>query len=109
VLRALFGYAAMIVYLALLALGIGAILRNSAGSIGFYIGVIMILPQLATLLPWNWVTDVTPYAPGNVPNTLLMVDPAGATLSVGESWLWMGIWLVVTYGLAGVLLKRRDV
>jgi hypothetical protein len=38
-----------------------------------------------------------------------MVDPTGATLSVGESWLWMGIWLVVTYGLAGVLLKRRDV
>jgi ABC-2 type transport system permease protein len=28
---------------------------------------------------------------------------------VGESWLWMGVWLVVTYGLAGVLLKRRDV
>jgi hypothetical protein len=40
---------------------------------------------------------------------LAMVDPAGADLSLGESWLWMGIWLVVTYGLAGVLLKRRDV
>lgn len=109
VMRALLGYSAMIVYLALLALGVGAILRNSAGSIGFYIGVIMILPQLATLLPWNWVADVTPYAPGNVSNTILQVDPAGSTLSVGESWLWMGIWLVVTYGLAGVLLKRRDV
>lgn len=109
VLRALFGYTAMIVYLALLALGIGSILRNSAGSIGFYIGVIMILPQLATLLPWNWVSDVTPYAPGNVANTITMVNPAGADLSLGTSWLWMGVWLVVTYGLAGVLLKRRDV
>jgi ABC-type transport system involved in multi-copper enzyme maturation permease subunit len=109
VLRALFGYGAMIVYLALLALGIGAILRNSAGSIGFYIGVIMILPQLANLLPWNWVSDVTPYAPGNVPNTLVLVDPSSGVLSLGESWLWMGIWLAVTYGLAGVLLKRRDV
>lgn len=109
VLRALLGYGAMIVYLALLALGIGSILRNSAGSIGFYIGVIMILPQLATLLPWNWVADVTPYAPGNVSETLTMVDTAGATLSLGTSWLWMGIWLVVTYGLAGFLLKRRDV
>lgn len=109
VFRALLGYTAMIVYLALLGLGIGSILRNSAGSIGFYIGVIMILPQLAMLLPWNWVADVTPYAPGNVANTILMVDPAGASLSVGESWLWMGVWLVVTYGLAGFLLKRRDV
>jgi hypothetical protein len=52
---------------------------------------------------------VTPYAPGNVPETLTMVDTSGATLSLGTSWLWMGIWLVVTYGLAGVLLKRRDV
>lgn len=109
VLRALLGYAAMIVYLALLALGIGSILRNSAGSIGFYIGVIMILPQLALLLPWNWVADVIPYAPGNVANTIILVDPAGADLSLGQSWLWMGLWLVVTYGLAGVLLKRRDV
>ncbi len=109
VLRALLGHSAMIVYLSLLALGIGSILRNSAGSIGFYIGVIMILPQLATLLPWNWVGDVTPYAPGNVSNTLTMVDTAGADLSLGTSWLWMGIWLVVTFGLAGGLLKRRDV
>lgn len=109
VLRALFGYVAMIVYLALLAIAIGAILRNSAGSIGFYIGVIMILPQLATLLPWEWVSDVTPYAPGNVSNTITYVDPAGQALGIGESWLWMGIWLVVAYGLAAVLLKRRDV
>ncbi|SDD05143.1 ABC transporter permease subunit [Glycomyces harbinensis] len=109
VTRALFGYVAMIVYLTLLAVAIGAILRNSAGSIGFYIGVIMILPQLATLLPWGWVEDVTPYAPGNVSNTITYVDPAGQALGVGESWLWMGIWLVVAYGLAGVLLKRRDV
>ncbi|GAA1695621.1 ABC transporter permease [Glycomyces endophyticus] len=109
VLRAMFGYVAMIVYLALLAIAIGAILRNSAGSIGFYVGVIMILPQLATLLPWEWVDDVVPYAPGNVPNTIAVVDTSMGTLSLGESWLWMGIWLVVAYGLAGVLLKRRDV
>lgn len=109
VARALLGYVAMIVFLALLGVGIGSILRNSAGSIGFYIGVIMILPQLATLLPWDWVADVVPYAPGNVPVTLTMVDTTGAALSLGASWLWMGIWLAVTFGLAGVLLKRRDV
>jgi ABC-2 type transport system permease protein len=109
VLRAMFGYVAMIVYLALLAIAIGAILRNSAGSIGFYVGVIMILPQLATLLPWEWVGDAVPYAPGNVPNTIALVDTSGSTLTLGESWLWMGIWLVVAYGLAAVLLKRRDV
>jgi ABC-2 type transport system permease protein len=109
VLRALLGYGVMIVYLALLAVGIGSILRNSAGSIGFYIGVIMILPQLATLLPWNWVREVTPYAPGDVPNTVMLVDPSVAAVPLGASWLWMGIWLVVTYGLAGVLLRRRDV
>ena len=109
ILRALFGYVAMIVYLTLLAIAIGSILRNSAGSIGFYIGVIMILPQLATLLPWEWVSDVTPYAPGNAANTITFVDPSGQALGIGESWLWMGIWLVVAYGLAGILLKRRDV
>ena len=98
----------MIVYLSLLALGIGSILRNSAGSIGFYIGVIMILPQLATLLPWNWVGDVTPYAPGNVSNTIVMVDPAARTFA-GDVLAVDGHLAVVTFGLAGFLLKRRDV
>jgi ABC-type transport system involved in multi-copper enzyme maturation permease subunit len=109
VLRALLGYVAAVVYLALLAVGVGSILRNSAGAIAFYIGAIMVLPQLALLLPWNWVSDVMPYAPGNASATVMMVDPSAGALSLGTSWLWMGIWLVVMYGLAGVLLKRRDV
>ncbi|THV33527.1 ABC transporter permease subunit [Glycomyces buryatensis] len=109
VVRALFGYVAMVAYLGLLGLGIGAILRNSAGSIGFYVGVIMILPNLATLLPWNWVSDVVPYTPGNVVNSIAYIDTSGLDLSYGESWLWMGIWLLVTYGLAAFMLKRRDV
>ncbi|RRR98570.1 ABC transporter permease [Glycomyces terrestris] len=109
VLRAVLGHVAMIVYLALLAVAIGAILRNSAGAIGFYVGVIMVLPQLATLLPWEWVADAVPYAPGNAANTIALADTSSSALSLGESWLWMGIWLAVAYGLAAVLLKRRDV
>lgn len=109
VARVLFGHVAGIVYLGLLGLAIGAILRNSAGAISFYIGVIMLLPQLATMLPWQWVADVVPYTPGNVANTLTASDTAGASLSLAESWTWMGIWTVVAFGLAAVLLKRRDV
>lgn len=108
-LRVLTGYVATIAYLGLLGLALGAILRNSAGSIAFYIGVIMIVPQLATMLPWQWVADAVPYTPGEVVNTLSMSDTAGANLTLGESWTWMGIWIVVTFGLAAVLLRRRDV
>ncbi|MCH7230366.1 ABC transporter permease [Glycomyces sp. L485] len=103
------GYVAATVYLGLLGLAVGAILRNSAGAIGFYIGVIIILPNLAGLLPWEWVGDITPYAPGNVANVLSTFDTAGTALSVGQAWLWMGIWTVFSFGLAAVLLKRRDV
>jgi ABC-2 type transport system permease protein len=109
VLRVLFGHVASTVYLGLLGVGIGAVLRNSAGGIGFYVAAILVLPNLATLLPWSWVADVVPYAPGNVAGTLTMLDTTGASLSLGASWLWMGVWLAVTFGLAGVLLKRRDV
>ncbi|WP_100444465.1 ABC transporter permease subunit [Glycomyces xiaoerkulensis] len=109
VLRVLTGYVVSTAYLGLLGLAIGAILRNSAGSISFYIGVVLLLPELATMLPWDWVAEVTPYAPGNAPNTLTWLDTTGATLSVGASWLWMGIWTAVSFGLAALLLKRRDV
>ncbi|WP_460497470.1 ABC transporter permease subunit [Glycomyces tarimensis] len=109
VFRIMSGYVATIVYLGLLGLAVGAILRNSAGAISFYVGVIMVLPMLMAQLPWAWVADLAPYTPGNVSNTLTMNDTAGATLSPGESWLWMGVWMVVSFGLAAVLLKRRDV
>ncbi|WP_051326045.1 ABC transporter permease subunit [Glycomyces tenuis] len=109
VFRVLSGYVVTTVYLGLLGLALGAILRNSAGSISFYIGAIMVLPMLMVQLPWQWVRDIAPYTPGNVPNTLTMPDTAGAQLSLGQSWAWMGVWMVVSFGLAAVLLKRRDV
>lgn len=109
VLRILSGYTATTVYLGLLGLALGAILRNSAGAISFYVGVIMVLPMLMMELPWQWVRDIAPYTPSNVPNTLTMADTTGASLSSGQSWAWMGVWTVVAFGLAAVLLKRRDV
>ena len=109
VFRILSGYVATTLYLGLLGLAIGAILRNSAGSISFYVGVILVLPMLMMELPWQWVRDIAPYTPGNVVNSLTMSDPSWATLSLGESWAWMGAWTVLSFGLAAVLLKRRDV
>jgi ABC-2 type transport system permease protein len=109
VVRVLLGLVVLVTYMGLLGLGLGAILRNSAGAIGFYVGVIMILPNLALLLPWQWVRDVWPYTPGNTTDTLIQIDTANAALSLGESWAWTGGWLVLAFGLAAVLLKRRDV
>ncbi len=109
VLRILWGYAATALYLGLLGLAVGAILRNSAGSISFYVGVILVLPMLMMELPWQWARDIAPYMPGNVVDTLTMSDTSWATLSLGESWAWMGVWTVLSFGLAAVLLKRRDV
>ncbi len=109
VFRILSGYVATTLYLGLLGLAIGAILRNSAGSISFYVGVILVLPMLMMELPWQWARDIAPYTPGNVVNTLTMSDPSWAPLSLGESWAWMGVWTVLSFGLAAVLLKRRDV
>lgn len=109
VFRVLSGQVATTAYLGLLGLAVGAILRNSAGSISFYVGVILVLPMLMVELPWEWAGDIAPYTPGNVSNTLTTLDTTGATLSLGESWAWMGAWLIVSFGLAAVLLKRRDV
>src|SRR5690606_27576042 len=61
VARVLAGYVATAVYLGLLGLAIGAVLRNSAGAISFYIGAIMVLPMLMVQLPWQWASDIAPY------------------------------------------------
>lgn len=109
VLRVLLGYVATVIYLGLLGVAVGSVIRNSAGAISVYIGGILIVPSLAPLLPWSWVPDVVRLAPGEVTNSLTSATVGGDMLSLSASWTWMGVWTVVLFGLAAVLLKRRDV
>jgi ABC-type transport system involved in multi-copper enzyme maturation permease subunit len=108
VFRAVCGAAAYLVFIGLLGLGLGTLLRRTAGAIATLFGLILVLPLLAQALPSPWNTDVSKVLPGEAGIALFTVRPDSDFLSPGRGALVCLIWLVATYALATVLLTRRD-
>jgi ABC-2 type transport system permease protein len=108
VTRVVFGTALYLTVVGLLGVGFGALIRNSAGAIAALFGVLLILPELADLLPSSWDPDVIPYLPSSAGQAVLSVAADPTMMSP-----WNGFALFVGYALAllavaAVLLRRRD-
>jgi ABC-2 type transport system permease protein len=63
VARAVAGGGLYLTVFGLLGLGIGALLRSSAGAIATLLGVLFVPPLLLDLLPGSWKTTIGPYIP----------------------------------------------
>jgi ABC-type transport system involved in multi-copper enzyme maturation permease subunit len=108
VFRAVCGAIGYLVFIGLLALGLGALLRRTAGAISALFGLILVLPLLAQALPSPWNTDVSKVLPGPAGFALFTVRPDADLLSPAMGALVCLIWLVAVYVLATVLITRRD-
>ncbi|WDV52783.1 ABC transporter permease [Streptomyces coeruleorubidus] len=109
VLRALAGNAAGLTLLAVLALGIGALVRSVPTAIGAFIGLIMIVPEVLAMLPYEIVDDAVRFFPGKALETLTTAQPLPGTASPGAALLAMILWTTATLTLAATVLRRRDV
>ncbi|MEU0248743.1 ABC transporter permease [Streptomyces sp. NPDC006235] len=109
VLRALAGNAAGLTLLAVLGLGIGALLRSVPMAIGVFTGLIMIVPEVLAMLPYDIVDDAVRYFPGKALETLTTAQPLPGTASPGAALLAMALWTTATLALAAAVLRRRDV
>src|SRR5208337_301217 len=65
VVRALFGAALFLTVMGLFGLGLGAIIRNTAGGIAALAGIVFVLPPVMSLLPSSISNAVDPYLPSN--------------------------------------------
>lgn len=95
-------------YLALVAvfaLGLGTVLRSSAGGIAAALGVILLLPSVLTLIPATWAFDLLPYLLSNAGTASFS---QGGELEQWQSILIVLGWVAVSLAGAAVLLKRRD-
>ncbi len=108
VLRAVLGAALYLTVVGLLGLGLGALLRNTAGAISALFGVLFVLPIIVRFLPSSWSDPIDKYLPSTVGEavTHVHVDPA----ALGP---WTGFGLFCAYAalvllLAAVRLRRRD-
>jgi ABC-2 type transport system permease protein len=108
VLRAVAGTGLYMAILALFALGIGVIVRHTAGAITTFVGLVLVLPLLVTALPTSLSNDINKFLPFTIGQTMMSVHPQPDTFSA-----WAGLGLLVIYtiiilAIANWRLTSRD-
>jgi ABC-2 type transport system permease protein len=105
VLRALVESAVFLSLLALFGLGIGAIIRHSAGAIATFVGCTLLLP----LLLHNVAGDPSKFMPVMpLGNTVAAVVPVFDALSSTAALLLMALYTAIALGVGVIGLTRRD-
>ncbi len=108
-LRVVFGAALFLTVLGILCVGLGALVRNTAGAIASFVGLLFVLPGVVAILPSSISDAVAPYLPINA-------GFAVATSTFDNSHHlapWAGFGLFAGYAAAAVLaaavlIARRD-
>jgi ABC-2 type transport system permease protein len=99
----------------LFAFAVGALLRSTAAGMGAVICVLMVLPIIVQILPWNWAATAGTYLPSESAAWLYSFDKESlANLWTWNQWgflkgLWVtGAWALVPRVGAVAALKTRD-
>lgn len=109
VLRAVIGGGLYVTVLSLLGLGLGAIIRSSAGTIAALFGLLFVPPLLIGLLPPTWQTTIRPYVPMEAGSQIFIAvnnDPnaLGPWTGFGVFALYAAIALIAGF----ILIRHRD-
>jgi hypothetical protein len=108
VLRAVAGAGLYLTVLGLCGLGIGAVIRSSAGAVAMLFGVLFVPSLIVTLLPQSWQDTVGRYLPMVAGEAIITVHHEAHTL---QPWPGFGVFCLyaaaaLTAGI--VLISRRD-
>ncbi len=109
VTRSVVGAGLYLTVLGLFSLGIGGILRHTAGAITTAIGAVFVLPILSGLLPSSWGAHINAYLPEQAGTVISKAHaPASQLLSAWEGFGVFCIWAALMLGVAAYLLRYRD-
>ncbi len=108
VARAVIGAALYLTVIAIFSLGLGAIIRNTAGGIAAFAAILFVIPPLMNVLPQSWNDAASRYLPSNAGRAIIALTPDSNSLSP-----WVGFAVLCGYaaailGVAAILLMRRD-
>jgi hypothetical protein len=108
VLRAVIGAALFLTVVGLLGIGLGALLRNTAGGISTLFGLLFVLPIIVRFLPSSWSDPINKYLPSNAGEAITHVHPDPTLLA---PWTGFGLfcgYAVVVLIAAAISLRMRD-
>jgi ABC-type transport system involved in multi-copper enzyme maturation permease subunit len=108
VARSVVGGAVYLVLVGIFALGIGAIVRNTAAGIAAFAGIFFVIPPLMNVLPASWNHAISKYLPSDAGSQIVSLTHDSNSLSP----LWGGLlfagYCAFVLAVAAVLLVRRD-
>lgn len=108
VLRAVIGGGLYLAVLGLLGLGLGAIIRVSAGAIAALFGLLFVPQILAELLPRSWQATITPYVPMEAGSQIFSAHHDAGSLGAWSGFGVFCLYAAVALGVGFVLINRRD-
>jgi ABC-type transport system involved in multi-copper enzyme maturation permease subunit len=110
VLAAIIGTALFVTIVALIAFGIGALVRHTAGGVAIVIALMFIIPILEHTLPDNWHFDIMRFLP-DAANQVVSVTVGGPVQHLWSAWPQLGVtalWAAALVGIGAYLFRKRD-
>jgi ABC-type transport system involved in multi-copper enzyme maturation permease subunit len=108
-LRTVIGTALFLSVLGILCVGLGGLIRNTAGGIAAFVGLLFVLPGISAILPSSTNDAISPYLPLNAGTTIAShsFDNSHHLSPWGGFALFCG-YAAVALIAAAVTLRRRD-
>jgi ABC-2 type transport system permease protein len=107
VARAVIGAGLYLTVVGLFGLGLGAIVRNTAGGIATFAGLMFVLPPLMNVLPARWNDAASPYLPMAAGESIMSITPGNHLAPWAGFALFCG-YAAAALAVAAFLLLRRD-
>lgn len=112
VLLSIINTGAALALIAVLAMSIGTLLRNTAGSIVTIIGLLFVLPILIVTLLSNladWIPDAARFLPDAGATQMIALEIADDAFNQWQGALVLGTWALVLLVISLIVTKKRDV
>jgi ABC-2 type transport system permease protein len=110
-LRSVTGAGLYLALLGLLALGLGTLIRRTAGAIAAVVGLVIILPVLVQGLPPSWQAAITRYLPSVAGQAIIgrtKFTPPGHLLSPWAGFVLFCAYTSAVLTAAAITVNRRD-
>ncbi|OMH34201.1 ABC transporter permease [Tersicoccus sp. Bi-70] len=93
---------------AVMGLGLGALIRNTAAAIVVLVAILLVFPILVAIFRQDWVEWVAAFLPSTA-HTQALDPTASGKLDAAGSWAVIAAWPVVLIGAGIALIQTRDV
>jgi ABC-2 type transport system permease protein len=108
VTRSVIGGAVYLVLIAVFALAVGAMIRNTAGGIATFAAIFFVIPPLLNILPTSWNNAISPYLPDAAGRSIFSLTHDAHSLAPGPGLALFCGYTALAIAIAAVLLVRRD-